>query len=582
LTPGEQSGREELDKDVLVSDEGSPRAYKKVQHMATESMIPETEPRALPHQDDPSAELLVGRRGYRYLLLTTYRRSGEPVSTPVWFVEEEGRLYITTAKESGKVKRLRHTTRVLVAPCAPWGAVRGPAVHAVARLLPAADHARAHAALRRKYGWQLRLLEGLRRGGEHTYVELSAVPVALSTGFAAHRNQRRQAMPAQTLDEKVHKSLAQKTDCDGWRLARLEPPSKEDDRIKKMLIYGAGPLGSLFAARLHQAGEDVSILARGQRLKDLREHGVILENAFSGAREVARVKVVESLEPEDTYDLIMVVMRKARCLEILPTLAKNRHAHTVLFLQNNPTGFDEYVAALGAKRVMVGFPSAGGERRDPVMRVVPLDMAPIPIGEINGSITDRTRQVAALLKRTGKPAEIRRDMDAWLVSHIPFLLTYFGMFAADLDLARYTRTRDAILLGVRACAEALRAQKAAGIPIRPAVFYALAWMPEPLTIFLLRVGASTKAGEFGSEELRGAGRREDLARLIEEYRGRVDPGGMATPTVGRIAAHVVRAVPPLPDGSSEVPMDWRGVWILAAAKLALVSLAVLLIRRRSR
>ncbi|MFN2110632.1 MAG: ketopantoate reductase family protein, partial [Anaerolineae bacterium] len=44
-------------------------------------------------------------------------------------------------------------------------------------------------------------------------------------------------------------------------------------RTMKILIYGAGPLGSVFAARLHQGGHDVSILARGQRLADLREHG---------------------------------------------------------------------------------------------------------------------------------------------------------------------------------------------------------------------------------------------------------------------------------------------------------------------
>jgi ketopantoate reductase len=52
----------------------------------------------------------------------------------------------------------------------------------------------------------------------------------------------------------------------------------------KTLIFGAGPLGSLYAARLHEAGQDVTLLARRQRLTDLHEHGVVLEYAHSGRR----------------------------------------------------------------------------------------------------------------------------------------------------------------------------------------------------------------------------------------------------------------------------------------------------------
>jgi uncharacterized protein len=117
-----------------------------------------------------------GLRDRSYLLLTTFRRTGVPVATPVWFAEEGGRLYVTTATASGKVKRLRHTSKARVAPCAPWGTARGPSVDAVARLLPPEEHAKAHAALRRKYGWQMRLFERFPRGGEHTYLEVSEAP----------------------------------------------------------------------------------------------------------------------------------------------------------------------------------------------------------------------------------------------------------------------------------------------------------------------------------------------------------------------------------------------------------------------
>jgi PPOX class probable F420-dependent enzyme len=82
--------------------------------------------------------------------LTTFRKSGAAVATLVWFAEEGGRLYVTTALNSGKVKRLRHTPTVRVAPRSPWGPIRGPEAEAVARVLAVEEHAHALAALRRK------------------------------------------------------------------------------------------------------------------------------------------------------------------------------------------------------------------------------------------------------------------------------------------------------------------------------------------------------------------------------------------------------------------------------------------------
>jgi len=60
-----------------------------------------------------------------YVSLTTYRRSGAAVPTPVWAVPvSDGRLGVWTASESGKVKRLRHDPRVTVSPCNARGQVR--------------------------------------------------------------------------------------------------------------------------------------------------------------------------------------------------------------------------------------------------------------------------------------------------------------------------------------------------------------------------------------------------------------------------------------------------------------------------
>lgn len=113
--------------------------------------------------------------GHRYANLTTFRKTGKPVATPVWFAEEHGRIYVYTAPDSGKVTRLRNNSRVQLAPCTFSGKVLGPAVDAQARILAAGETGRARQALLAKYGWQARLglfLSRLRRREPPAYLEI--------------------------------------------------------------------------------------------------------------------------------------------------------------------------------------------------------------------------------------------------------------------------------------------------------------------------------------------------------------------------------------------------------------------------
>lgn len=71
----------------------------------------------------------------KYISLTTFRRDGTPVATPVWVTREGDHLYVITQRSSGKVKRLGHTSRVTVAACDMRGKVSGEAVPGTAVLL---------------------------------------------------------------------------------------------------------------------------------------------------------------------------------------------------------------------------------------------------------------------------------------------------------------------------------------------------------------------------------------------------------------------------------------------------------------
>jgi uncharacterized protein len=94
--------------------------------------------------------------GQKYISLTTFRKTGAAVRTPLWFVEANRKLYIMTRNDSGKYKRIRNNPNVLVAPCTMRGTVTGPDLQAIARILPPEQWPAARQLIRRKY-WMARL-----------------------------------------------------------------------------------------------------------------------------------------------------------------------------------------------------------------------------------------------------------------------------------------------------------------------------------------------------------------------------------------------------------------------------------------
>src|ERR1035438_6691941 len=95
-------------------------------------------------------------QGQKYISLTTFRKTGAGVATPVWFGEEDGKLYVMTRSDMGKTKRIRNNPQVRVAPCTIRGNEIGPEFPAAARILPPEEHPRARQTVNRKY-WLARL-----------------------------------------------------------------------------------------------------------------------------------------------------------------------------------------------------------------------------------------------------------------------------------------------------------------------------------------------------------------------------------------------------------------------------------------
>jgi PPOX class probable F420-dependent enzyme len=108
--------------------------------------------------------------GQKYISLTTFRKNGVGVSTPVWFGEDGDKLYVMTRSDMGKAKRIRKNPRVRVASCTIRGKVTGPEFDAMARILSQEEHAHARRGINRKY-WAARLPLVCRR--TDTYIEIT-------------------------------------------------------------------------------------------------------------------------------------------------------------------------------------------------------------------------------------------------------------------------------------------------------------------------------------------------------------------------------------------------------------------------
>jgi 2-dehydropantoate 2-reductase len=292
--------------------------------------------------------------------------------------------------------------------------------------------------------------------------------------------------------------------------------------------------------------------------------------------------VVEFLDPEDAYDLVIVILRKNQAAGVLPVLSANRFTPNVLFMMNNAAGPDQFVQALGAERVMIGFPSSAGSRDGHVIRYLGGSanrIIPVPFGEVDGSVTDRTHMVAEILSSMpGYQAQIRSDMDAWLKTHVALLMPSIvtALYACDTNLQHMAHTRDALVLAVRSVKENFRVLKSLGIPVTPAAMRRFGYIPEPFLVKFLSKLLSHSVMETALVAHANAA-RDEMQHLTDEFRVLARRSGVPTPAGDRLYAYFSTRTPPIPEGSAEIPLDWRstalglfGASLLAAALVWLV------------
>ena len=270
----------------------------------------------------------------------------------------------------------------------------------------------------------------------------------------------------------------------------------------KTLIIGAGPLGSLYAYLLHKAGNEVTILARNEHYKFMKENGIVLVNEFTQEKTIAKINVVNSFNENDYYDLVIVLMRKNSIKNVLPVLSRSKNNQNILFMGNNALGFDEYLNYLPKEKVLFGFPGGGGSRTDHIVHYIDSEKPngrrlPITLGEIDGEIKERTKQIQNMFESSDVPVNIVEDIDGWLKYHAAYIVPLAGALLKSGDNFKLANNKDTIKTYIRAVKEAGKVLTALGNKSQlPTKIKSFNWNPEWVTIKILSLVFKSKFAEI--------------------------------------------------------------------------------------
>ncbi len=333
----------------------------------------------------------------------------------------------------------------------------------------------------------------------------------------------------------------------------------------EVLVFGAGVIGSIYAMRFAKAGFAVAVLARGERLEALRSGGLRIRNVFLDETEEATVGVISGLQPGTDWDLILVAVRSGQVTDALKALADARQAGPVLVVGNNLGPYEAEAEIAGADRLVLGFGAFGGYHENGTVFYLDGRTRKKPgtariSGTTLGIISPAARQSLESVKRTlgeaGLPWTESPDITAWLTYHAALVFPLAGaIYAAGGAQDRVCRTRDALILGIRACKDLFIALKAQGIMVQPRRIGRLVATPEFLLVRILGkalAGEGARVAMFGhANAATGHGEIAGQAAVLDTIARR---SGLPVPDWDAILPYLSEsaAVPPLPDGARSI------------------------------
>ncbi|MFO7998136.1 MAG: 2-dehydropantoate 2-reductase N-terminal domain-containing protein [Bacteroidales bacterium] len=261
----------------------------------------------------------------------------------------------------------------------------------------------------------------------------------------------------------------------------------------KILVFGAGVIGTTFAWQISEAGYDVSLLVRKQRLTRYSHSGVTVNcTDMRGKRKefvktVFRPKTVDRIDGSIHYDLIIVAVKNFQLNEVVPYIAKfSGNAH-VLFMGNLWNEFGLIKKHLPEGRFFFGFPAmTGGGRTDNGINCLLFKKGNTMLGEPGGKTSQRLRDTAEILGMSGLQPKISSNIVHWIKAQSIWPAGTFGALCKSGSARKFSENNNLIRQSVQAIREGFKVCEAQGINPGRIFPFNLFFLPGFLLIPLLK------------------------------------------------------------------------------------------------
>lgn len=237
-------------------------------------------------------------------------------------------------------------------------------------------------------------------------------------------------------------------------------------------------------------------------------------------------------------------MQRTQVESVLPTLSQNQSPN-IVFVVNTASGYEEWAGVIGEKRLMLGFPSAGGERVGSEVQYfigkgIIRMFQTTTFGEYDGQRSTRVRLLIDIFRKAGIPSVFCADMDAWQKTHVAMVTSIANaLYEYGCDNYRLARSAGSVRLMVSGIREGFTALEKLGIQTQPAklLYFRL---PVWLTAAVFRAVMGTKLAETAMAKHCLAAMPEMLC-LQWEFDVLIKRSGLQTPSIDRLRGYLLSA-----------------------------------------
>lgn len=238
----------------------------------------------------------------------------------------------------------------------------------------------------------------------------------------------------------------------------------------RILIYGAGVIGCYLAHVLCEAGQEVTLLARGTWKETLEKDGLNIRHSLQRKETTDRPRIIEKINLQERYDAVFAVMQHQQMWAILPDLAQVNSPLVILVGNNlSAAAMEREILSCSAqpKTILFGFQGTGGRRENGKVICVRFGDGSMSLGGLHGEVPERVKTtVQSFFAGTKYRLTWVPDMDAWYHCHLTLVLpAAYLCYTTGCDLRKTSRRQRKLLMD--AASEAYGLLKSLGYGIYP-------------------------------------------------------------------------------------------------------------------